>query len=119
MGCIRSNYHGDLKDYINSCRKMKLELDAELLLFSILEKHVRDPTLQHYVEVLTLNDDLIERPDLILTKVQDFVNNLCIQEEKNNPTSSALANSAHPYRITHYCANGKHNPNCTSHSKEQ
>ncbi|MBW0575703.1 hypothetical protein O181_115418, partial [Austropuccinia psidii MF-1] len=82
-------------------------------------KLVRDPKLQHYVEVLTLNDDLIEKPDLILTKLQDFVNNLCIQPEKHNSTSSALATSAHPYKITHYCANGKHNPNCTSHSKEQ
>ncbi|MBW0524599.1 hypothetical protein O181_064314 [Austropuccinia psidii MF-1] len=78
MDWIWSNCHGNLQDYINSCRKMKLELDAvnikikaELLSFSILGK-------------------LID-------------------------TSS----SAHPYKITHYCANGKHNPNCTSHSKEQ
>ncbi|MBW0577084.1 hypothetical protein O181_116799 [Austropuccinia psidii MF-1] len=126
MDWIWSNYHGDLQDYINSCRKMKLELEAvnikieaELLSFSILGKLVRDPKLQHYVEVLTLNDNLIEKPDLILTKLQDFVNNLCIQPEKIDTPSSALTTTAHPYKITHYCANGKHNPNCTSHSKEQ
>ncbi|MBW0585388.1 hypothetical protein O181_125103 [Austropuccinia psidii MF-1] len=121
MDWIWSNYHGNLQDYINSCRKMKLELDAvnikiqaEFLSFSILGKLVRDPKLQHYVEVLTLNDDLTENPYLILTKLPEFVNNLCIQPEKINTSSSA-----HPYKITHYCANGKHNPNCTSHSKEQ
>ncbi|MBW0471585.1 hypothetical protein O181_011300 [Austropuccinia psidii MF-1] len=126
MDWIWSNHHGDLQDYINSCRKMKPELDAinlkidsELLLFCILGKIVRDLKLQHYVEVLTLNDDLIKKPDLILTKLQNFVNNLCIQPEKIDSTSSALATSGHPYKITHYCANVKHNPNCASHSKEQ
>ncbi|MBW0509711.1 hypothetical protein O181_049426 [Austropuccinia psidii MF-1] len=119
MDWIWSNYHGDLQDYINSCRKMKLELEAvnikieaELLSFSILGKLVRDPKLQHYVEVLTFNYDLIEKPDLIL-------NNLRIQPEKIDTPSSALTTTAHPYKITHYCANGKHNPNCTSHSKDQ
>ncbi|MBW0494150.1 hypothetical protein O181_033865 [Austropuccinia psidii MF-1] len=126
MDWIWSNYQGDLQDYINSCRKMKLELDAvkikikaKLLLFSILGKLVKDPNLQHYVEVLTLNDDVIEKPDLILTKLQDFVNNLRIQPEKTDTSSSALITSAHPYKITHYCANGKKNTNCISHSKEK
>ncbi|MBW0483589.1 hypothetical protein O181_023304 [Austropuccinia psidii MF-1] len=91
MDWIWSNYHGDLQEYINSCRKMKLELEAvnikieaEFLSFSILGKLAKDPKLQHYIEILTLNDEIIEKPDLILTKLQDF-----------------------------------HNPNCTSHTKEQ
>ncbi|MBW0486843.1 hypothetical protein O181_026558 [Austropuccinia psidii MF-1] len=85
MDWIWSNYHGNLQDYINCCRKMKLEIDAvnikikaKLLSFSILGTLVRDPKLQHYVEVLTLSNNLIEKPDLILTKIQDFVNNLSI-----------------------------------------
>ncbi|MBW0515028.1 hypothetical protein O181_054743, partial [Austropuccinia psidii MF-1] len=123
MDWICSHYHGNLQDYINSCRKMNLELDAvninieaELLSFSILGQLVRDPKLQHYVDSLTLNDYLNENPDLILTKLQDFVNNLFIQPEKINTPSSAVTTSAQPYKITHYCANGKHNLNCTSHS---
>ncbi|MBW0465783.1 hypothetical protein O181_005498 [Austropuccinia psidii MF-1] len=126
MDWIWFNYHGDLQDYINSFRKLKRELDAvkikieaKLLSFSILGKLVRDPKLQHYVKDLTFNDNLIENPDLILTKLQDLVNNLRIQPEKIDTPSSALTTSAHPYKITHYCAKSKHNPNCTSHSKEQ
>ncbi|MBW0590597.1 hypothetical protein O181_130312 [Austropuccinia psidii MF-1] len=56
MDWIWSNHDGNLQDYINSCRKMKLELDAvkinieaELLLFSFLGKLGRDPKIQHYV----------------------------------------------------------------------
>ncbi|MBW0543284.1 hypothetical protein O181_082999 [Austropuccinia psidii MF-1] len=128
MDWIWSNYHGDLQEYINSCQKMKLELDtvnikieAELLLFSILGKLVKDPKLQHYIEVLTLNDKIIEKPNLILTKLQDFVNNSIIQPTKQEPEPSALSTSAQNqnYRITYYCTNDHHNPNFTSHTKEQ
>ncbi|MBW0479361.1 hypothetical protein O181_019076 [Austropuccinia psidii MF-1] len=128
MDWIWSNYHGDLQEYINSCRKMKLELDAvnikieaELLSFSILGKLVKDPKLQHYIEILTLNNEIIEKPDLILTKLQDFVNNSKIQSTRQGPEPSALSTSVHNqnYKITYYCTNGQHNPNCTSHTKEQ
>ncbi|MBW0492430.1 hypothetical protein O181_032145 [Austropuccinia psidii MF-1] len=125
---IWSNYHGDLQEYINSCQKMNLELDAvnmkieaELLLFSILEKLVKDLKLQHYIEVLTLNDKIIEKPNLILTKLQDFVNNSRIQPTKQESDPSTLYTSAQNqnYKITYYCTNGQHNPNCTSHTKEK
>ncbi|MBW0483727.1 hypothetical protein O181_023442 [Austropuccinia psidii MF-1] len=89
MDWIWSNYHGDLQEYMNSCRKMKLELDAinikieaKLLLFFILGKFVKDPKVQHYIEALTLNDEILEKPDLILTKLQDFVYNTRIQPTK-------------------------------------
>ncbi|MBW0464818.1 hypothetical protein O181_004533 [Austropuccinia psidii MF-1] len=121
MDCISSNYHGHLQRYIHSFRKMnlligavKINIKAEILSFSILGKLLRDLELQNYVKVLNLNADLIEKPDLILTKLQDSVNNIHIQPEKINTTSSA-----HPYNITHYCGKGKHNPNSTSHSKEK
>ncbi|MBW0514704.1 hypothetical protein O181_054419 [Austropuccinia psidii MF-1] len=107
---------------------MKLELDAvnikieaELLSFSILGKLIVDPKLQHYIEILTLNDKIIEKPDLILTKLQDFVNNSRIQPTKQEAEPSALFTSVQNqnYKITYYCTNGQHNPNCTSHTKEQ
>ncbi|MBW0504857.1 hypothetical protein O181_044572 [Austropuccinia psidii MF-1] len=97
---------------------VKIKVKAKLLSFSALGKLVRDPELQHYVEVLTLNNNLIENPDLILTRLQDLVNNLHIQPERIDSTSSDLTTSAHPYKVTHYCANSKHKPNRTSHSKE-
>ncbi|MBW0523128.1 hypothetical protein O181_062843 [Austropuccinia psidii MF-1] len=107
---------------------MKLELDAvnikieaELLSFLILGKLAKDSKLQHYIKILTLNDEIIEKPDLILTKLQDFVNNTRIQPTKREPEPSALSTSAQNqnYKITYYCTNGQHNPNCTSHTKEQ
>ncbi|MBW0535083.1 hypothetical protein O181_074798 [Austropuccinia psidii MF-1] len=113
---------------IISCRKMELELesvnikiDAELLSFSILGKLVKDPKLQHYIEVLTLNDEVIEKPDLILTKLQDFVNNTRIQptRQQNDPTALSTSAQNQNYKITYYCTNGQHNPNCTNHTKEQ
>ncbi|MBW0582123.1 hypothetical protein O181_121838 [Austropuccinia psidii MF-1] len=115
MDWIWSNYHGDLQEYINSCRKMKLELEAvnikieaELLSFSILGKLAKDLKLQHYIEILTLNDEIIEKPDLILTKLQDFVNNTRIQPTKRKPEPSALSTSVQnqKYKITYYCTNG-------------
>ncbi|MBW0528939.1 hypothetical protein O181_068654 [Austropuccinia psidii MF-1] len=107
---------------------MKLELDAinikieaKLLSFSILGKLVKDPKLQNYIEILTLNDEIIEKPDLILTKLQDFLNNSRIQPTKKEPEPSALSTSVQNQnnKITYYCTNGQHNPNCTSQTKEQ
>ncbi|MBW0465714.1 hypothetical protein O181_005429 [Austropuccinia psidii MF-1] len=128
MDWIWSNYHGDLQEYINSCQKMKLELEsvnikieAKLLSFSILGKLVKDPKIQHYIEVLTLNDEVIEKPDLILTKLQDFVNNSRIQptRQQNDPTTLSTLVQNQNYKITYYCTNGQHNPNCTNQTKEQ
>ncbi|MBW0478722.1 hypothetical protein O181_018437 [Austropuccinia psidii MF-1] len=41
--------------------------------------------------------------------------------EKSNstPASALISESAHPYKITYFCSNGKHNPMCTTHSKDQ
>ncbi|MBW0546998.1 hypothetical protein O181_086713 [Austropuccinia psidii MF-1] len=86
MYWIWSNYHDDLEDYINICRKMKVELDA-------IKINIKDLLLS-----LSILGNLPEKID---------------------STSSALTTSSHPYKITHYCANRKHNPNCTSQYKEQ
>ncbi|MBW0524413.1 hypothetical protein O181_064128 [Austropuccinia psidii MF-1] len=72
------------------------------------------------MEVLTLNNELVEKPDLILSKLQDFHNNSRLKETNLPSTASAhLSESLGPYKITYYCANGKHNPNCTNHTKEE
>ncbi|MBW0481110.1 hypothetical protein O181_020825 [Austropuccinia psidii MF-1] len=84
MYWICSKYHGDLQVYINSCQKMKLELDA-------------------YIEVLTLNDKIIEKPDLISRKNQEFVKKVRIQTSKQEPDPSSQNQN---YKITYYCTNG-------------
>ncbi|MBW0548692.1 hypothetical protein O181_088407 [Austropuccinia psidii MF-1] len=92
----------------------------ELLSFTILGKLCNDPKLHQYIEVLTLNDDLVEKPDLILSKLQDFYNNSRLKETNLPATASAhLSESSRPYKMTYYCANGKHNSNCTNHTKEE
>ncbi|MBW0463235.1 hypothetical protein O181_002950 [Austropuccinia psidii MF-1] len=127
MDWLKSTYSGDLQEYINNSRRVMLDLESvniivpdELLSFTILGKLSNDPKLHQYIEVLTLNDKLVEKPDLILSKLQDFYNNSQLKETNLPATASAhLSESSGPYKMTYYCANRKHNPNCTNHTKEE
>ncbi|MBW0486209.1 hypothetical protein O181_025924 [Austropuccinia psidii MF-1] len=128
MDWICSNYHVDLQEYINSFQKMELELEpvkikieANLLSFYILGILLKYPELQHYIKFLTLNDEVMEKPESILTKLEDFVNNSTIQHTRQETDPSSLSTSAQiqNHKIMYYSTNGKHNPNCTRHSKEQ
>ncbi|MBW0529849.1 hypothetical protein O181_069564 [Austropuccinia psidii MF-1] len=126
MDWLNSSYSGDLQEYINNSRRVMLDLEsvniivpAELLSFTLLGKLRGDSKLHQYVEVLTLNDDLVEKPNLILSKLQDFYNNSRLKENLSITASAHLSESSGPYKIMYYCANGKHNPNCTNHSKEE
>ncbi|MBW0583594.1 hypothetical protein O181_123309, partial [Austropuccinia psidii MF-1] len=104
-----------------SLETVNIHVPAELHTFKILGKLSGDPRIHQFVEVLSLNEDLVEKPELVLSKLQDFHNNSKIQEKSPTlPVAIALVSeSAGPYKITYYCSNGKHNPNCTSHTKEE
>ncbi|MBW0506632.1 hypothetical protein O181_046347 [Austropuccinia psidii MF-1] len=70
--------------------------------------------------MITLNDSLIEKPDQVLLRLQEYAN---LQSAKSikKPSSSVsalVASSEHQYKITHYCSNSLHNPKCVSHRKE-
>ncbi|MBW0495114.1 hypothetical protein O181_034829, partial [Austropuccinia psidii MF-1] len=127
MDFQRCFYNGNLQSYIDSCRKLLMELETvsvkipnELLSYSLLGKLARDSKLQQLVETLTLNEELIERPDLILTRLQDYVN--LIKSKDSTPTDlpSALVSTVDDsFKIIHFCTNGKHNPKSTTHQKEQ
>ncbi|MBW0511056.1 hypothetical protein O181_050771 [Austropuccinia psidii MF-1] len=127
MDWLKSTYSGDLQEYINNSCRVMLDLEsvniivtAEPLSFTILGKLSSNPKLHQYIEVLTINDNLVEKPDLILSKLQDFYNNSRLKETNLPATASThLSESSGPYKITYYCANGKHNPNCTNHTKEE
>ncbi|MBW0548154.1 hypothetical protein O181_087869 [Austropuccinia psidii MF-1] len=92
-GCIwmdwkRCFYNRNLQSYIDPCQKVILELDTvsikvpnDLFSYSLLGKLAGDPRLQQFIEVLTLNKDLIEKPDSIHTKLQDYVH----LTQNNNP----------------------------------
>ncbi|MBW0479726.1 hypothetical protein O181_019441 [Austropuccinia psidii MF-1] len=73
-------YNGNLQVYIDSCRELLMELETvsikipnKLLSYSLLGKLAGDSKLHQLVETLTLNEELIKSPDLILTQLQDYV----------------------------------------------
>ncbi|MBW0506327.1 hypothetical protein O181_046042 [Austropuccinia psidii MF-1] len=71
MDWLKSTYSGDLQEYIKNSRRVMLDLESvniivptELLSFTILGKLSKDSKLHQYMEVLTLNNELVEKPDL-------------------------------------------------------
>ncbi|MBW0582025.1 hypothetical protein O181_121740 [Austropuccinia psidii MF-1] len=78
MDWQRVVYDGNLQNYIHNCCKMAIELEEvniiipkDLLSFSLLGKLADDPDLHQFIENLTLNEDLIEKPEEILIRLQD------------------------------------------------
>ncbi|MBW0517549.1 hypothetical protein O181_057264 [Austropuccinia psidii MF-1] len=127
MQWLKSTFNGNLQEYIDENRKLMMAMEtvniivpSELLSFTLLGKLSGDSKIHQYVETLSLNEELIEFPELILSKLQDFHNNSFIQEEPiKSSVTALLSESAHPYKILYYCTNGKHNPMCTSHTKQE
>ncbi|MBW0470528.1 hypothetical protein O181_010243 [Austropuccinia psidii MF-1] len=122
----RTFYYGNLQNYINTCRKLMMELDAvsitvlaELLLYSLLGKLGGDTNLHQFVENLTLNEDIIKKPQKILTCLQDLAH-LNIAEKKSQITSptALVSNIEEPHKIVYYFVKGKHNIKCTTHKRE-
>ncbi|MBW0491830.1 hypothetical protein O181_031545 [Austropuccinia psidii MF-1] len=127
MQWLKSTFNGNLQEYIDENGKLMMAMEtvniiipSELLSFTFLGKLSGDPKIHQYVETLSLNEELIELPNLILSKLQDFHNNSFIQEEPiKSSVTTLLSESAHPYKVLYYCTNGKHNPMCTSCTKQE
>ncbi|MBW0471577.1 hypothetical protein O181_011292 [Austropuccinia psidii MF-1] len=127
MDWQRCFYNGNLQNYIDSCRKLLMELETvsikvpnELLSYSLLGKLAGDPKLQQLVKSLTLNDELIEHPNLILTCLQDYIRLTKTKDPISTSLPSALVSSTNEsFKIIHYCTNGKHNPKRMTHKKEE
>ncbi|MBW0536480.1 hypothetical protein O181_076195 [Austropuccinia psidii MF-1] len=126
MQWLRSSYDGNLQNYINNSRILMMSLEtvninipAECHSFTLLGKLSGDPKIHQFVEVLSLNEELIQQPELVLERLQEFHDNSKTQLSNQVSAPTALVSeSAHPYKITYYCTNGKHNPMCTTHTKE-
>ncbi|MBW0483494.1 hypothetical protein O181_023209 [Austropuccinia psidii MF-1] len=106
-----------------------MELDAvrivnpkELLSYSLLGKLGGNPHLSQFVETLTFKKDIIEKPMIIFSRLQDFAshfNHSNSSNTKKEHDSSALSiYFEEPHKIIFYCSNGKHNKRCTTHKKE-
>ncbi|MBW0516671.1 hypothetical protein O181_056386 [Austropuccinia psidii MF-1] len=93
----RCFYNGNLQKYVEECRKLILDLEAvninvpnEILTFSFLGKLGGDPKLYQLVESLTLNKDVIQRPNIILPILQYYVKLTKIKEPSRELSASAL-----------------------------
>ncbi|MBW0466068.1 hypothetical protein O181_005783 [Austropuccinia psidii MF-1] len=98
---INSTYNGTLHKYINNCRLVMLQLETvnitvppELPAFTLLGKLLKDPKLQHFIEVLTLNENLVENPDLILSKLEEFYNNSFSHQPPQEASPSAFVSES-------------------------
>ncbi|MBW0536910.1 hypothetical protein O181_076625 [Austropuccinia psidii MF-1] len=71
--------------------------------------------------MITLNDNLLEKPDQVLLRLQEYANLQTAKvTSKDSPSVSALISSSdHKFKIVHFCSNGLHNPKCTTHRKDQ
>ncbi|MBW0488362.1 hypothetical protein O181_028077 [Austropuccinia psidii MF-1] len=128
MNWQKLNYTGHLQSYIDNTRKFLLDLQSvsvelalEILSYIILGKLGNDSSLTQVVEMITLNNNLLEKPDQVLLHLQEYANLQTTKViPKDSPSVSALISSSdHKFKITHYCSNGLHNPKCTTHRKDQ
>ncbi|MBW0531073.1 hypothetical protein O181_070788 [Austropuccinia psidii MF-1] len=78
-----------------------------------------DANLHQFVKNLTLNEDIIKKPNRILACLQDLAH-LRIVEKKGQITSptALVSNVEEPHKVVYYCVKGKHNIKCATHKKE-
>ncbi|MBW0498750.1 hypothetical protein O181_038465 [Austropuccinia psidii MF-1] len=103
MNWQKEKYTGNLHQYIKDTQKFLLELESfsikipyEILSYIILGKLAGDPKLSQDVELLTLNEDIIEKPNQILSRLQEYANHCQIKDDRSS-----------------------HNPKCLTHKKEE
>ncbi|MBW0559835.1 hypothetical protein O181_099550 [Austropuccinia psidii MF-1] len=108
MQWIKFTYNGNFQHYINSSRMLMMALEnIDITIpnkchsFSLLGKLSGDSKMHLYVKVLTLNEDLVKDPKLVLAKLQEFHDNSSAPENSNStPPSAFVSESAHPYKLT-------------------
>ncbi|MBW0504423.1 hypothetical protein O181_044138 [Austropuccinia psidii MF-1] len=99
---------------------VNIHVPNEILTSSLLGKLRGDRKLYQLVEGLTLNEEVIQRPDIIFSRLQDYVKLMRIKEPIKDLSASALVSTINePYKVVYYCTDGKHNPKCTMHKKEE
>ncbi|MBW0518307.1 hypothetical protein O181_058022 [Austropuccinia psidii MF-1] len=113
QGCVwmdlqRCFYKGNLQFYIDTCRKLLLELESvsikisnELLSYSLLGKLEGDTKLHQLIEALTSNKELIKNPGLVPTRLQDYVhmsNSKHAQPTTTNPSALISTTNKH-YKV--------------------
>ncbi|MBW0592042.1 hypothetical protein O181_131757, partial [Austropuccinia psidii MF-1] len=111
-------------------RKLMMELDAvsivipnELPSYSLLGKLGGNPHLSQFIKTLIFNEDIIEKPLAILSRLQDFSSHNShsnyTQNKKETSSSALITEYDKLHKIIFYCSQGKHNRRCTTHKKEE
>ncbi|MBW0502983.1 hypothetical protein O181_042698 [Austropuccinia psidii MF-1] len=126
MNCRSSFYNGNIQSDINLCRKCMMELKAfsimvppELLSSSLLGKLGGNTNQHQFVKNLTLNENIIEKPEDILNRLQDFAHLKTLDFKPQSASPTALVSSGvEPHKIIYYCAKGKNNEKCSTNRKE-
>ncbi|MBW0509046.1 hypothetical protein O181_048761 [Austropuccinia psidii MF-1] len=96
-----------------------IKVPNKIFSFSLLGKLGGESQLHQFIEVLTLNEELIEKPNIILNRLRDFANLLLSKSSDHNKNPSALFSASNePFKKVYYCSNGRHNQLCTAHQKE-
>ncbi|MBW0524602.1 hypothetical protein O181_064317, partial [Austropuccinia psidii MF-1] len=104
------------KKSINHGRVWTQCVPSELLSLTLLRKLSGDPKIHQYVAALSLNEELIEIPDLIVLKLQDYHQNSTIQPDSSSSSAtSLLSESSHRYKILYYCTNAQSNSSVSAH----
>ncbi|MBW0469384.1 hypothetical protein O181_009099 [Austropuccinia psidii MF-1] len=100
-------------------KAVSIVVPPELLSYSLLGKLGGDTNLHQFFENLTLNRDIIEKPEKILTRLQDLAHLNTLDCKQQSAALTALVSSGvEPHKIIYYCAKGKHNKKCLTHRKE-
>ena len=124
--------NGDLKVFIQDCRKMlnevalvKLGVPANVLCYSILAKLPHQ--MWNIVDTLVLKEALVSVPEATLSKLQEFVYAEETRKKENfkAEVASSLYQNSNQSRFKrnfkrnqNYCSDVKHNP-LSNHSEDE
>ncbi|MBW0484296.1 hypothetical protein O181_024011 [Austropuccinia psidii MF-1] len=120
-------YNGNLQKHFEDFRKLILDLELvnihvpnKIVSFSLLGKLGGDHKLYQLVKGRNLNEDVIQRPEIIFSRLQEYVTLMRIKEPiKDLSAFTLVLTTNEPYKIVYYCIEGKHNPKCTMNNKEE
>jgi hypothetical protein len=134
MSYAALGYDGDLQKYIDSTRKSLIDMDTvemtmlkKITSYFILGK-LMNRDLDQVVDKTAFEPDVMTDPYEVLNALQKFQThkkNKLIAPSRGTALISSYSsnsvippkNSNFPFKVIHYCSNGEHNPESTSHQE--
>jgi hypothetical protein len=123
-------YSGDLQKFINEMRAALLDIELvsidippTIISYVILGKLMKAPELDQLVDKITMTEESVETPYLVLDALQTFKTHHMNKILSETSSASALVNSApstvFASKTLHYCGNKQHNPQSTTHTEDR